>query len=78
MAGFSLVNVNWDFMGKRRVAMVLSLTLAVVSIVSFVVRGFNFGIDFTGGIRGRGAISAAGGARIRCAPLWKRLGLTRS
>lgn len=50
MAGFSLVNVNWDFMGKRRVAMVLSITLALVSIVSFVVRGFNFGIDFTGGI----------------------------
>jgi preprotein translocase subunit SecF len=50
MAGFSLVNVNWDFMGKRRVAMVLSLTLALVSIVSFAVRGFNFGIDFTGGI----------------------------
>jgi preprotein translocase subunit SecF len=50
MAGFSLVNVNWDFMGKRRIAMVLSLTLALVSIVSFFVRGFNFGIDFTGGI----------------------------
>ena len=50
MAGFSLVNVNWDFMGKRRVAMVLSITLTLVAIVSFVVRGFNFGIDFTGGI----------------------------
>ena len=50
MAGFSLVNVNWDFMGKRRIAMVLSLSLALISIISFVVRGFNFGIDFTGGI----------------------------
>ncbi len=50
MAGFSLVNVNWDFMGKRRVAMVLSITLTVVAIASFIVRGFNFGIDFTGGI----------------------------
>ena len=50
MAGFSLINVNWDFMGKRRIAMVLSLTLALASIVSFAVRGFNFGIDFTGGI----------------------------
>lgn len=50
MAGFSLVNVNWDFMGKRRLAMVLSLSLALISIVSFIARGFNFGIDFTGGI----------------------------
>jgi len=50
MAGFSLVNVNWDFMGKRRVAMVLSITLTLVAIISFFVRGFNFGIDFTGGI----------------------------
>lgn len=50
MAGFSLINVNWDFMGKRRVAMALSLALAVISIISFITRGFNFGIDFTGGI----------------------------
>jgi len=50
MAGFSLINTNWNFMGKRRVAMVISVTLILVSIVSFVVRGFNFGIDFTGGI----------------------------
>lgn len=50
MAGFSLVNTNWNFMGKRRAAMVVSLTLVLVSIVSFVMRGFNFGIDFTGGI----------------------------
>ena len=50
MAGFSFVNTNWNFMGKRRAAMVVSLTLALISIVSFAVRGFNFGIDFTGGI----------------------------
>jgi preprotein translocase subunit SecF len=50
MAGFSLVTVNWDFMGKRRMAMVVSLSLVLVSIISFVARGFNFGIDFTGGI----------------------------
>lgn len=50
MAGFSLVSVNWDFMGKRRAAIVVSLSLVLVSIISFVVRGFNFGIDFTGGI----------------------------
>lgn len=47
---FSLDNTNFDFMGKRRVAIILSLTLVAVSIVSFFVRGFNFGIDFTGGV----------------------------
>ncbi len=50
MAGFSLVSVNWDFMGKRRAAIVVSLALILVSIISFIARGFNFGIDFTGGI----------------------------
>jgi len=50
MAGFSLVSVNWDFMGKRRAAIVVSLILVLVSSISFVARGFNFGIDFTGGI----------------------------
>jgi len=50
MAGFSLINTNWNFMGKRRIAVVVSMTLILVSIVSFIARGFNFGIDFTGGI----------------------------
>ncbi len=38
-----------DFLGKRKLAMILSLVLIVISIASMVVRGFNFGIDFTGG-----------------------------
>ncbi len=38
-----------DFLGKRKLAMVLSLVLIVISIASMVTRGFNFGIDFTGG-----------------------------
>lgn len=46
----SFINTNWNFMGKRRLAMVVSLSLAVISIVSMIVRGFNFGIDFTGGL----------------------------
>ena len=50
MAGFSLINTNWNFMGKRRIAVVVSMTLILVSIFSFIARGFNFGIDFTGGI----------------------------
>ncbi len=41
---------NIDFMGVRHVAAVLSLVLVVASILTIVVRGFNFGIDFTGGV----------------------------
>jgi preprotein translocase subunit SecF len=41
---------NFDFMGKRRLAEVLSVILIVVSVGSLFVRGLNFGIDFTGGV----------------------------
>ena len=38
-----------DFLGKRKLAVVISALLILISIASMVVRGFNFGIDFTGG-----------------------------
>ncbi|MGH8562827.1 MAG: protein translocase subunit SecF [Gammaproteobacteria bacterium] len=38
-----------DFMGKRRVAIGLSVVLFVLSFIAFATRGLNFGIDFTGG-----------------------------
>jgi len=38
-----------NFLGKRKLAMVFSLALILISIGSFATRGFNFGIDFTGG-----------------------------
>jgi preprotein translocase subunit SecF len=45
-----LRNVNVDFVGKRKIAAVLSLVLIVVSWVGFAMKGdANFGIDFTGG-----------------------------
>ena len=40
---------NFDFMGQRRLAMVISGVLLVVSVISVVFRGLEFGIDFTGG-----------------------------
>lgn len=42
-------SINIDFMGKRKFALMLSLTLIILSIVAMVVRGLNLGIDFTGG-----------------------------
>lgn len=38
-----------DFMGKRKLAIVFSLVIMLVSIGAMVTRGLNFGLDFTGG-----------------------------
>ena len=40
---------QFDFLGKRRLAGMISLALIAVGIASLLVRGLNFGIDFTGG-----------------------------
>ena len=40
---------NIDFLGKRKVAIVLSLILFFGSLGSLFIKGLNFGIDFTGG-----------------------------
>jgi preprotein translocase subunit SecF len=38
-----------DFMGKRKAALIFSLTLVFASLISIAIDGLNFGIDFTGG-----------------------------
>lgn len=38
-----------DFMGRRRLALILSMALNVIAIVLLFGRGLNLGIDFTGG-----------------------------
>lgn len=40
----------WDVVGKRFIWYLMTAVLVVVSIASIYVRGFNFGIDFAGGI----------------------------
>jgi preprotein translocase subunit SecF len=40
---------TFDFIGKRKIAFLLSATLIVLSIASLSLRGLNFGLDFTGG-----------------------------
>jgi SecD/SecF fusion protein len=42
-------NINFDFVSKRRMAYTISGVLMVAGIVSFGVRGFNYGVDFLGG-----------------------------
>jgi len=38
-----------DFMGQRKLAMILSMVLMIGSVVGLFVKGLNLGIDFTGG-----------------------------
>jgi len=45
----SMNDKNIDFLGKRKIAAVFSIALLVISIGSFFVRGFNLGLDFSGG-----------------------------
>lgn len=42
-------NLNIDFLGKRKIAYIISGTLILLGIISLVVRGLQFGIDFKGG-----------------------------
>jgi preprotein translocase subunit SecF len=45
-----LVNANFDLIGKRKVAIIISISLMLLSIISvFFHKGPNYGIDFLGG-----------------------------
>ncbi len=45
----STSSLNIDFLGKRKIAWIISAILIIVSLVSLSTRGLNLGIDFTGG-----------------------------
>ena len=40
---------SFDIAGKRKIWFIISLLVIIPGIFSMVTRGFNFGIDFTGG-----------------------------
>ncbi len=42
-------NTRYNFVDKRRYALILSVTLLIIAIGSLATRGLNFGLDFTGG-----------------------------
>ncbi|MBQ1989937.1 MAG: protein translocase subunit SecDF [Rikenellaceae bacterium] len=44
-----LANTNFDFIGKRKIAYIVSGTMLLLSVASFAIRGFNMGVEFTGG-----------------------------
>ncbi|MCZ6636654.1 MAG: protein translocase subunit SecF [Alphaproteobacteria bacterium] len=43
-------NTKIDFIGKRKIAFVLSALLIIASMGFFAIKGLNYGIDFKGGI----------------------------
>ena len=44
-----LQNTHVDFIGKKKIAYIVSGILIVVSLVSIFTKGFTYGVDFTGG-----------------------------
>ena len=42
-------NLNYDFISKKNIAYILSTGLFVLGLISAIIRGFQFGIDFKGG-----------------------------
>jgi len=46
---FFAKQTNFDFMGKRNAALIISIALMLASIVLLATRGLSFGLDFTGG-----------------------------
>lgn len=45
----TLRNANFDFIGKRKILYYASAIYLSIAIISIVVRGFSYSIDFTGG-----------------------------
>ena len=44
-----LVNVNTDWISKRKYAYMFSIAITILGIASFAMRGFELGVDFKGG-----------------------------
>ena len=44
---FANLNINW--LGKRRIAYMISGAIITLGLISFAVRGFELGVDFKGG-----------------------------
>ncbi|MBN4077072.1 protein translocase subunit SecF [Mariprofundus ferrooxydans] len=42
-------DINIDFIGRRKIALMVSALMILISLGTLAVKGLNFGIDFTGG-----------------------------
>ena len=46
---FRFIKKEFDFIEKRKISYIISVAVIAVGVIFFAVRGFNYGIDFTGG-----------------------------
>lgn len=44
-----LLDTEFDFMGKRKTAAIVSAVVMAIALLAILIRGLNFGVDFTGG-----------------------------
>lgn len=42
-------NTNYDFIGKQKIFITITVILSLLGIAAFLVKGFNYGVDFSGG-----------------------------
>ncbi|MBK7993187.1 MAG: protein translocase subunit SecF [Blastocatellia bacterium] len=42
-------NTNYDFIGKQKIFVTITIILSLLGIAAFLVKGFNYGVDFSGG-----------------------------
>ena len=45
----STLNLHFDFMSRRKLALTISLVFVIASVILLLTKGLNLGIDFTGG-----------------------------
>ena len=51
MSKFNIADAALDFMKWRKVALIFSGILLIISLISLAVNGLKFGLDFTGGLQ---------------------------
>ncbi len=56
--------VSFDFVGRRRLWYAISVAILVLCAVAFVVRGFNMGIEFKGGVEFTAQVQKADDAAV--------------
>lgn len=54
--------VSFDFVGRRRLFYVISGVIVLVATLAFVLRGFNYGVEFKGGVEFTAKVQTANSA----------------
>src|SRR5215217_4066529 len=54
--------VSFDFVGRRKVFYAISALIVIVAASAFVLRGFNYGVEFKGGVEFTATVKTANSA----------------